>query len=116
MFFKKSEVNAFLANSPHALPCTDIQWNKESLEKLFDLKKPWLKLLNELALVLSSEEIETKTKKELMRVIEQKANSSGLTVTPQKLEHLATFLRRLEQEKGTAWRSRGKKEKNKTNP
>ncbi len=103
VLFKKSEVNAFLAGSTQFGSCPDdALGHKEFLEKLFDPKKPWLKLLNELALVLSPEEIETKTKKELMRIIEQKAKSCGLTVTPQKLEHLATFLRCLEQEKGKA--------------
>jgi DNA repair exonuclease SbcCD nuclease subunit len=114
LFFKKAEVKSFLEDSVQPLLSTDIiddQENKESLERLFDPNKPWLKLMNEIALSLSNEEVETKTKKELIRDIEKKANSSGLAVTPKKLEYLATFLRSLEQEKGTTWRSKNAKAK-----
>jgi|GEM_PF-3269829 len=111
VFFKKSEVKAFLENSLQALPCIDGQESRESWEKLFNPRKPWLKLMNELALSLSNEEIETKTKKELIRDIEKKVNSSGLIATEIKLESLATFLRFPEQEKGRTWRSNKKKQK-----
>jgi len=109
VLFKKSELKAFLENTLRALPCSDSQKDKEAWQKLFNPQKPYLKLLNELALSLPEETVETKFKKELVDIIEKKARSSGLDVSGRKLEHLATFLRSPEQEKGTAYRSKNKR-------
>ena len=111
VFFKKAEVNTFLQKSLQALPCIDSQQSREFWEKLFDPKKPWLKLMNEMALELSNEEIKTKLKKQLEDDIEKKARSSGLVPSDNKVALIATFLRAPEQEKGTTYRSRKKKEK-----
>jgi hypothetical protein len=111
VFFRKSEVKEFLENSGQVLPYIEDTVNKGTWEKLLNPKKPWLKLLNELALSLPEEVIETKTKKELMRDIRQKANLSGLIPTDIKVELLATFLRSPEQEKGKARYTKDKEEK-----
>lgn len=110
VYFKEEEVESFLKNNAQILPYINDHENRESWEKLFNPNKPWLKLMNELALSLSDEEIKTKTKKELIRDIEKKVNSSGLAATQIKLESIATFLRSPEQEEGTTWRNKIKSE------
>lgn len=99
--FKIEEVEAFLKSLFQTSYYVDTQDVEKSLEKLFDFRKPWLGLLNEIALDTPHEKIEGIEKKQLIRdVIEPHAKRLALEPSPKKLQYLATFLRSADQEKG----------------